>query len=60
MPDANNACPVISQLIRNVSMVPVTRQLTALARLRNGVSVILVTTLKSQMFELFLYLLFEM
>jgi hypothetical protein len=38
IPLANNAWPVISQLIKNVSTVPVTRQLTALARLRTGVS----------------------
>jgi hypothetical protein len=38
IPDASNTCPVINQLIKKVSMVPVTRQLTALAKLRTEVS----------------------
>ena len=38
MPDANSNCPVINHEITKVSMVPVTRQLTALAKLRTGVS----------------------
>ena len=38
IPLASNACPVISQLIINVSIVPVTRQLIAFAKLRIEVS----------------------
>ena len=39
IPLANNACPVISQLTINVSIDPVMRQLTALARLRTPESI---------------------
>jgi hypothetical protein len=39
MPVASKISPVISQEIRKVSIVPVTLQLTALARLRTALSV---------------------
>lgn len=38
IPDAIKGSPVISQAMIKVSTVPVTRQLTALAKLRTGVS----------------------
>ena len=38
IPLANNTCPVIIQEMTKVSIVPVTRQLIALARLRTDVS----------------------